>query len=91
MLLPAKQIIYIFLILHLSLLWSTNIADEITRLWIGIKTMPIRIWISMLMPIQIRIRIGIKIMPILKRILPQVSHILKNPNFVFTISHSYAR
>jgi hypothetical protein len=90
MLLPAKQIIYIFLILHLSLLWSTNIADQITRLWIGIVLMPIRIWMSMLMPIQTRIRIGNKIMPILKRILPQVSSILKNPNFVFTISHSYA-
>jgi hypothetical protein len=88
MLLSAKQIFYIFLILHLSLLWSTNIADQITRLWIGIVLMPIRIRISMLMPTQIRIRIGIKIMPILKRILLQ--NVLKNPNLVFTISHSYA-
>jgi hypothetical protein len=41
----------------------------------------------MLMPIQIRI--GILIMPILKRILPQVSHLLENSNF-FTFSHSFA-
>ncbi len=37
----------------------------------------------MLMPIQIRIRIGIQTMPILMRILPQVLHMLENLNFFY--------
>ncbi len=43
-------------------------------LWFGIVFMPIRMWIqiSMLMPIQIRIRIGINMTQILMLILPQI-------------------
>jgi hypothetical protein len=37
-----------------------------------------------------RIRIGINMMPILMRILPQVSHMLENLNFFSTFSHSFA-
>jgi hypothetical protein len=40
-------------------------------LWIGNVLMPIRIRISTLMPIQIRIRIGFKAIPIQMRILQQ--------------------
>jgi hypothetical protein len=39
------------------------------------------------MPIQIRIQIGIRTMPILMGILPQVLHLLENQNF-FTLCHS---
>jgi hypothetical protein len=45
---------------------------------------PIRI--SMLMPIQIRIRVGIKTMPILMRILAQFLHLLENQNFFYFLS-----
>jgi hypothetical protein len=46
---------------------------------------PMRIRISMLTPIQIRIRIGIKTMPILVRITRSFTHV-KNQNF-FIKSH----
>jgi hypothetical protein len=48
-------------------------------LWIGIVLMTIRIRIYILMPI----RIGIKTMPIVMRILPQVLHMLDNQNILF--------
>jgi hypothetical protein len=52
-------------------------------LWIGITLLAIRIRISMLMPIQIRILIGINMMSILKRILPQDSQGCKIQFFFF--------
>ncbi len=54
-------------------------------LWIGIALMPIRIRISMLIPIQIRIHIGTESMPILIRILsayPKFLYMLENHNFL---------
>jgi hypothetical protein len=53
-------------------------------LWIGIVLMPIRIRISMLMTG----RIGINMIPILMRILPQVLHILENPIQVFWTAYN---
>jgi hypothetical protein len=67
-------------------------------LWIDIVLMPIRIRISMLMPIRIRIRIsilmpirirmGIKTLQIHMRFLPQVLHIthVENQNFFVLLS-----
>ncbi len=49
----------------------------------------IRILISILMAIQIRIRTGINMPPILVQILPQVSHMLEYPIFRNTFSHSF--
>jgi hypothetical protein len=43
-----------------------------------------------MMPIQIRIRIGIKTMPIHIRIQPQVLHMLENRAIIFIFIHSNA-
>ncbi len=54
-----------------------------TVLWIGIVVMPIRNRLSILMPIQIRIRIGIGTMLIGMRILPEVLHMFESREIFF--------
>ncbi len=64
-------------------------------LWIGIISIPIRIWIRIFIfiPTQVRIRIqiGIQTMQIHLRILPQVLHKLESRENCSSFIHSYAK
>jgi hypothetical protein len=61
----------------------TNTSRNDTKLYRILSLLNVLIRIFML-PIQIRIRFGIKTMHILMRILPQFFHLLENQNFIFS-------
>ncbi len=63
----------------------------VPMLWIGIVLMPIRIRTLLSMVMLIRIRIGMKTMPIHMRILPKVLHMMENrANYFYFYSRQWA-